>query len=49
MRYFLAIFAVCVLAVIGVVDRLQGARERFEAMGLLFRPICTIRDLELLA
>jgi orotate phosphoribosyltransferase len=34
-----------VVAVVGVVDRLQGARERFEQMGLLFRPICTIRDL----
>jgi orotate phosphoribosyltransferase len=36
-----------VLAVVGVVDRLQGARERFEGMGLLFRPFCTIRDLGL--
>lgn len=33
-----------VLAVVGVVDRLQGARERFEQMGILFRPICSIRD-----
>jgi orotate phosphoribosyltransferase len=36
-----------VLAVVGIVDRLQGARERFEALGILFRPICTIRDLGL--
>lgn len=34
-----------VIAVVGIVDRLQGARERFEKMGILFRTICTIRDL----
>lgn len=34
-----------VIAVVGIVDRLQGARERFESMGLLFRTICTIKDL----
>jgi orotate phosphoribosyltransferase len=38
-----------VIAVIGVVDRLQGARERLESMGLVFRPICTIRELSLLS
>lgn len=37
-----------VVAVVGVVDRFQGARERFEGMGLLFRPICNIRELGLL-
>lgn len=36
-----------VIAVVSIVDRLQGARERFEAKGILFRPICTIRDLGL--
>jgi orotate phosphoribosyltransferase len=36
-----------VLAVVGIVDRLQGAREKFESRGILFRPICTIRDLGL--
>lgn len=34
-----------VIAVVGIVDRLQGARERFEALGIQFRTICTIRDL----
>jgi orotate phosphoribosyltransferase len=32
-------------AVICLVDRLQGARERFEARGLRFLPVFTIRDL----
>jgi orotate phosphoribosyltransferase len=36
-----------VVAVVGLVDRLQGAGVRFESMGLLFRPICTISDLSL--
>ncbi len=34
-----------VIAVVGIVDRLQGARERFESLGIQFRTICTIRDL----
>lgn len=34
-----------VLVVVGIVDRLQGARENFEKEGVLFRPICSIKDL----
>lgn len=34
-----------VIAVVGIVDRLAGARERFEAMGIQFRTICTIKEL----
>ncbi|HMP17230.1 MAG TPA: orotate phosphoribosyltransferase [Gemmatales bacterium] len=36
-----------VLAVVGIVDRLQGARERFEKLDILFRTICTIEELGL--
>jgi orotate phosphoribosyltransferase len=32
-------------AVICLVDRLQGARARFEGMGLRFWPVFTVRDL----
>ena len=32
-------------AVAVVLDRLEGAAEAFEARGLVFRPLLTIRDL----
>ena len=31
--------------VIGIVDRLQGARQKIEALGLKFEPMFTIKDL----
>jgi len=33
--------------VVCILDRLQGARQRFEGMGLRFEPIFTLRDLDL--
>lgn len=36
-----------VVAVVGLVDRLAGARERFEKLGIRFLPFCTIKELDL--
>jgi len=36
-----------VMRVIGIVDRLQGARERFEAAGYRFTPMFTLHDLDI--
>ena len=36
-----------IAVVIALVDRLQGARERIESMGLRFEPVWTLHDLEL--
>ncbi|MCS6975381.1 MAG: phosphoribosyltransferase family protein, partial [Gemmatales bacterium] len=36
-----------IVGVICLLDRLQGARERIEGMGLRFEPLFTIRDLGL--
>jgi len=36
-----------IVAVICILDRLQGARERIEGMGLRFEPIFTLKDLGL--